>query len=124
MPHFRCLNEAHACVKQILACFHVGTLYLSTPIPVIVDLIASITGLPKVGEDLTQYIHGRDTDKKMAKQLNEHFGLQWDIRAYRIDIINSQAMHIGTRILSSKFVRDNQPVQCNSSVVSCAEKSV
>ena len=38
-------------------------------------LITSITGLLKVGEDPTQYIRGRDTDKKLAKQLKEHFGL-------------------------------------------------
>ena len=53
MPHFGRLNEAHVCVKQLLVCFHGGTLWLTTPIPVIVDLIASITGLPKAGEDPT-----------------------------------------------------------------------
>ena len=63
LPHFCHLNEAHACVKQLLACFHGGTLWLNTPIPVIVNLIASITGLPKAREDLVQYIHGRDMDK-------------------------------------------------------------
>ena len=28
MPHFDHLNEAHACVKQLLACFHGGMLWL------------------------------------------------------------------------------------------------
>ena len=67
MPHFGRLNEAHACVKKLLACFHGGTLWLNTPIPVTVDLITSITGLSKAGEDSTQYIRGRDTDKRLAK---------------------------------------------------------
>ena len=89
MPHFGCLNEAHSFVKQLLACFHGGMLWLDTLIHVIVDLIASIIGFPKVWEHSTQYIHGRDTDKKLAKQLKEHFGLQWNGRAYRIDSINS-----------------------------------
>ena len=53
MPHFGRLNESHACFRQLLTCFHRGMLWLNTPIPVIVDLIASITGLPKAGEDPT-----------------------------------------------------------------------
>ena len=56
MPHFGRLNEALACVKQLLACFHGGTLWLTTLIPVIADLIASINGLLKVGEDPVHYI--------------------------------------------------------------------
>ena len=89
MPHFGRLNKAHVCVKQLLACFHGGTLWLNTPIPVIVDFISSIIGLPKAGEDPMQYIRGRDTDKRLVKQLKECFGLQRDGRAYRIDSINS-----------------------------------
>ena len=67
MPHFGRLNEAHACVKQLLACFHGGMLWLNMSIPVTVDLIASIIGFPEGGEDLTQYIHGRDTYKRLVK---------------------------------------------------------
>ena len=51
MPYFGHLNEAHACVKQLLACFHGGTIWLNTLIPITVDLIASIIGFPKVRED-------------------------------------------------------------------------
>ena len=47
-----------------------------------------------------------------------------DGHAYRIDSINSQAVCIGARILASKVVRGNQTVQCNSGVVSCAQKCV
>ena len=87
--------------------FHRGTLWLNMLIPVIVYLIASITGLPKGGEDLKQYIHERDTNKRLAKQLKECFGLQRDGRAYRINSIISQVMHIGTRIMVSKVVWGN-----------------
>ena len=52
MPHFGRLNEAHACFKQLLAYFHGGMFYLNKPIPITVNLIAKITGLPKVGEEL------------------------------------------------------------------------
>ena len=32
MPHFGRLNEENACVKKLLACFHVGMLWLNKPI--------------------------------------------------------------------------------------------
>ena len=54
MPHFGQMNEAHVCVKQLLAYFHGGMLWLNTPIPVTVDLIASITSFSKAGEDPMQ----------------------------------------------------------------------
>ena len=67
MPHFGQFNEAYACVKKMLACFHGGALWLIVPIPVIVYLIAIITRLPKAEEDPMQYIHKRDTNKNLAK---------------------------------------------------------
>ena len=82
-------------------------------IPVTADLIASITNLSKAGEDPAQYICGRYTNKKLSKQLKERFDLQFNGCAYRIDSINSQVMHIGARILASKVVSGNRPVQCN-----------
>ena len=53
MPHFGRLDESHVCMKKLLDSFHGGTLWLNTPILVTIDLIASITGLPKAGEDPT-----------------------------------------------------------------------
>ena len=95
---------------------------MNTPIPIIVDLIVSIIGLPNTREDLAPYIHRRDTDKRLAKQLKERFGLQRDVRAYRIDSIKSQAVHIGANILVSKVIRRNRLVQCNLGVVTCTQK--
>ena len=84
MPHFGRLNESHVCVKKILAYFHGGILWLNTPIPVTIDLIARITGLLNAGEDLTHYIHRMDTDKKLGKHMKDHFELQRDGYAYHI----------------------------------------
>ena len=89
MPHFGRLNEGHACVKKILACFHGGMLWLNVPIPITVDFIVRIMGMPKAGEDPTHYIRGRDTDKKLSKKLKERFVLQNDGCSYCINNINS-----------------------------------
>ena len=45
------------------------------PIPITVDLIASITSFLKDGEDPVWYICERDTDKKISKQMKECFVL-------------------------------------------------
>ena len=83
---------------------------MDIPIAVIVDLISEITGLPKVGIDPTQYLRGRDNDKKLAQQLKERYVLEWDGRTYRIDDINEQVVHIGAHILASKVIRGNHSV--------------
>ena len=94
MPHFGWLNEANACVKQILVCFHGGTFWLDTPIVITVDLISEITGLPMDGLDPSQYFKGRDNDKRLATWLKQKYDLQRDGRAYRIDIINDRMVRI------------------------------
>ena len=119
MPHFGWLDKANACAKQLLVCFHGRTLWLDIPIAVIVDLISEITVFPKAREDPSQYLRGRDNDKKLAQQLKERYGLKRDGHTYRIDNINERAVCIGAHILASKVIRGNLPVHYNSGVVSC-----
>ena len=110
MPHFGRLNAANMCVKQLLVCFHGGTLCLDIAIVITVDLISEITGFPKDGVDPSQYFRGIDNDKWFATQLKERYDLQRDSRAYHIDGINERVVCIGTYILSSKFFRKNIPI--------------
>ena len=56
MPHFGQPTKVNACVKQLLACFHGGYLWLDELVVVTVELISEITGLPKDGPDPSQYI--------------------------------------------------------------------
>ena len=60
------MNESNACVKHILVCFHGGTLWLDTPIMVMVELILEIMGFPKDGPEPLQYLKGRDNNKHIA----------------------------------------------------------
>ena len=75
MLYFWWLNEENTCVKQLLACFHAGILWLDKPFVVIVALISEITGLPKDGSDPSQYFIGRDNEKRLAITLNKRYGL-------------------------------------------------
>ena len=49
MSHFGYLAEANACVKQLLACFNSGYLWLDDSVLVTMELILAITRLPKHG---------------------------------------------------------------------------
>ena len=69
MPHFRRLAEVIACVKQILAFFHGGYLWLGIEISITLDLISHITGLHKVGVDPSHYFQGKDNDKNLLSKL-------------------------------------------------------
>ena len=110
MPHFGRLNEVNACVKQLLACFHGGMLWLDTPITLTVYFISEIMGLPKDGPDPSQYLKGRDNDKRLKARLKERYDLQCDGRAYHIDIINDRVVCIGAQILESNIIRKNHPI--------------
>jgi hypothetical protein len=46
IPHFGRGKHINRCVKQLLARVHGGILWMDRPVPINVDLIATITGLP------------------------------------------------------------------------------
>jgi hypothetical protein len=50
IPHFGHGKHINGCVKQLLARVHRGILWMDRPVPINVDLIATITGLPTDGE--------------------------------------------------------------------------
>jgi hypothetical protein len=52
IPHFGSGKHINGFVKKLLARFHGGILWMDRPVPINVDLITSITGLPMDGEKL------------------------------------------------------------------------
>ena len=88
IPHFGRLNEENAYVKQFLAYFHGGTLWLGTPVVIMVDLISNIMWLPKDGPSPSHYLKAWANDKRLAEILNKKYDLQHHGKAYRIDRIN------------------------------------
>ena len=57
----------------------------------------------------------------MVVTLRKNYALERDRRTYRIDSINEHMVYNSARILASKVVRKNCPVQCNLGVVACVE---
>ena len=66
MPHFGCGTEINTCVNQLLLLFHNGVLCLGKPIPMNVDLINSIIGLPATEMDPTLLLKN-DQEAAIAK---------------------------------------------------------
>ena len=97
-------------------------LWLDSSVTIMVDLIADITGLPKDGPDPLQYFRGKDNDKRLAARLEKKYGLRHNGWDFRIDSINDHAMHISARILASKIVGKNFPIQSNLGLIACAEQ--
>ena len=122
MPHFVQLNEANTCVNQLFSFFHGGTLWLDTPVPITMELILNIRGFPKDGPNPSQYFKGRDNDKRLAACLKLKYDLQHNGRAYRIDNINDRMVCISFRILASKIVHKNHPIQCTLGVIMCGQQ--
>ena len=52
------------------------------------------------------------------------YALEHDGWVYHVASINNRAVRINTRILASKVVRKNHPIQYTLGVISCAEQCV
>ena len=88
-----------------MVCFHSGYLWMGKNIPIVVDLISYIVGLPKAGVNLSQYFRGKDNDKKLATKMQNKYGVVKDKRAYVIDTIKWQIIIIATKLMTVKIVQ-------------------
>jgi hypothetical protein len=55
-PHFGRGNPVNACIKKLLARVHEGILWMDRSMPITMDLIAGIIGLPTNGEKSEKYL--------------------------------------------------------------------
>jgi hypothetical protein len=55
------------CVKQLLAVTHGGGIWLNKPIPIAVQIIAQITGLPTWGMDPALILDDKSKEKALAE---------------------------------------------------------
>ena len=77
IPHFDHSIPINTSVKQLLVFFHDGFLWLGKPIPIDVELIAVIKGLPFVGMDLTPLLK-KDQEATIAASMKEKYGIVKD----------------------------------------------
>jgi hypothetical protein len=66
LPHFGRGHNAIACVKKLLVVTHGGDIWLDKPVPITIELISQITGLPIPGMDPTLFLDDKTKEKSLA----------------------------------------------------------
>jgi hypothetical protein len=74
IPHFGRGQYAMACIKKLLEVMHGGDVWLDKPIPIIVELIAQITGLPIRGMDPALILDNKSKEKMLAEEMKKKYG--------------------------------------------------
>jgi hypothetical protein len=108
IPHFGCGKHINGCVKQLLSRVHEEILWMDRPIPINVDLIASITRLPADGEKMEQYLEDKTKVKSISDEIKAKYGAERGNRGIKINDINDPATRFSTRLLGCKLMRKCQ----------------
>jgi hypothetical protein len=98
-PHFGRGKPINACVKQLLACVHGGILWMDRSVPITVDLIAGIIGLPTDGENPENYLEDKTRAKAISYEIKAKYGTERGNRGIKISDINDPVTRFATRLL-------------------------
>jgi hypothetical protein len=104
IPHFGRGQYAMTCVKKLLAVMHGRDIWLEKPIPIIVELIAQIIGLPTGGMDPALILNDKSKEKALAEKMKKKYGTDRGTRGIIIKRINNALTQLGTNILAYKLL--------------------
>jgi hypothetical protein len=124
LPHFGRGKNTTACVKQLLAVRHGGDISLDKPIPITIELIAQITGLPIQGMDLVLALDDKSKEKVLAKEMKKNYGTARGMRGIIIKQINNAATQFGTKILACKLLRKFCKEEVPTRVIAVASQCI
>jgi hypothetical protein len=82
-----------------------GDIWLDKIVPITVDIIAQITGLPTQGMDPTLIMDVKFKEKALEEEMNKKYGTAKGTRGIIIKRINNIATQLGVMILACKFLR-------------------
>jgi hypothetical protein len=84
LPHFGRGQYTTTCIKQLLAVTHGGDIWLDKPIPITVELITQITGLPTRGMDPALILDDKSKEKALAEEMKKKYGTTRGMRGIMI----------------------------------------
>jgi hypothetical protein len=73
-----------AYVKKLLEVTHGGDIWLDKPIPITVDLITQITGLPTRGMDPALILDDKSKEKALVEEMKKKYGTSRGMRGIMI----------------------------------------
>jgi hypothetical protein len=125
IPHFGRGQYASACIKKLLAVTHGGDVWLDKPIPIIVELITQITGLPTWGMDPALILDDKSKEKTLAEEMKKKYGTDRGTRGIIIKQSTMSTTQLGAKILACKLLRkcrkDKVPVGVIVVAAQCTE---
>jgi hypothetical protein len=100
IPHFGHGKDVNNCVKQLLALVHGGIMWLERPVSIDVDLIATITCLPRKGEKPKQYLDEKTKEKTLEEEMKKKNGTMRGSRGIIINKINEPMKRLETKLMT------------------------
>jgi hypothetical protein len=85
--------------------------------PITVDLIVGITGLPTDGENPEQHLEDKTRDNAILDEIKDKYGVERGNRGIKISDINDPSTSLATRILRCKIMHKCHKDEVSSSVV-------
>jgi hypothetical protein len=120
LPHFGRGQYATTCIKQLLAVTHGGDIWLDKPVPIVVELIANITGLPIRGMDPALFLDDKTKEKALAEEMKKKYDTDRGTRGIIIKRINDAATQLGAKVLACKLLRKCRREEVPAGVVAVA----
>jgi hypothetical protein len=120
ITHFGCSKHINGCVKQLLTRVLGKFLWMDRRVPINVDLIATIIGLPTDGEKLEQYLEDKTKAKSISDEIKAKYGTKRGNRGIGISDINDPTMRFATRPLGYKLMSKCRKEEVPTGVVEAA----
>ena len=88
---------------------HGGFLWINKNIPINLDKVVQITGLPKYRVDRAQFFMEKEKYKEITNILKETYNLKKNNKGYEVASINDKFVCFKTKALASKVLQKCHP---------------
>jgi hypothetical protein len=89
----------------MLAVTHGGDIWLDKPVPITIEIIVKITGLPIWGMDTALILDDKSKEKVLEEEMKNQYGTTRGTRGIMIKLINNAATQLSTKILACKLLK-------------------
>jgi hypothetical protein len=108
IPHFGRHQEANACIKILISCYHEGYLWLDRCITVDPMMIHLINELSMQGPYPQQFYPGKTSDCSLAQHIKKAYGdVEKGKRDYKVASIQDGIVRLACHLIAGKLVRKN-----------------
>jgi lambda repressor-like predicted transcriptional regulator len=93
---------------------------LEKPVPITVEIIAQIIGLPSWGMDPALFLDEKTKEKALVEEMKKKYGIARETRGIIIKQINNATTQLGMKILASKLLRKCRREEIPAGVIAIA----